>query len=142
MHPAAVNSIPSRVRLTIDLADIDGASRDDVKSAIESSIRSIADRRGLACEIETLNSDPPAIASASIIDAARSACDESGLKYQTMISRAYHDSLFMAQIAPMSMLFIPCRGGVSHRPDEYSSPAEITRGIEVFAPTLARLSSD
>ena len=39
-----------------------------------------------------------------------------------MISRAYHDSLFMARIAPSAMLFIPCRGGVSHRPDEYASP--------------------
>ena len=38
-----------------------------------------------------------------------------------MISRAYHDSLFMARIAPTGMIFIPCREGISHRPDEYSS---------------------
>ena len=39
-----------------------------------------------------------------------------------MISRAYHDSLFMARIAPTGMIFIPCKAGISHRPDEYSSP--------------------
>jgi ureidoglycolate amidohydrolase len=141
VHPGAVNSIPSHVRFTIDLRDINGNTRDEVKSEIESAISSIANRRGVGVTVQTLNADPPASASAMIIDAAKSACHDSGLAYQTMISRAYHDSLFIAQIAPMSMLFIPCRGGVSHRPDEYSSPEEITRGIEVLARTLASLSA-
>ena len=50
-----------------------------------------------------------------------------------MISRAYHDSLFMARIAPTGMIFIPCKGGISHRPDESSEPEAIARGIEVLA---------
>lgn len=141
VHPGAVNSIPSRVRFTIELRDINGETRDEVKSEMESTIASIAKRRGVEVTIKTLNSDPPATASAMIIDAAKSACDESGLTYQTMISRAYHDSAFIAQIAPMSMLFIPCRGGVSHRPDEYSSPVQIARGIKVLARTLASLAA-
>jgi acetylornithine deacetylase/succinyl-diaminopimelate desuccinylase-like protein len=57
-----------------------------------------------------------------------------------MISRAYHDSLFMAQICPTAMIFIPCRAGVSHRPDEYASPEAIAAGVEVLAGTLARLA--
>ena len=57
-----------------------------------------------------------------------------------MVSRAYHDSLFMARIAPIAMLFIPCRGGVSHRPDEYAAPQDIERGVGVLARTLAMLS--
>jgi len=40
------------------------------------------------------------------------------------------------------MIFIPCRGGVSHRPDEYSSPRAIANGVQVLADTLARLSAD
>ncbi len=140
VHPAAVNSIPSRVRFSIDLRDIDGSTRDDVKGQIESAIQQIASRRGVLASIITLNSDPPASASEMIIDVAKAACEASGLKYQTMISRAYHDSLFIAQIAPMGMLFIPCRGGVSHRPDEFSSPELISQGIEVLARTLANLS--
>ena len=54
-----------------------------------------------------------------------------------MVSRAYHDSLFMARIAPVAMLFIPCRGGVSHRPDEYASREWIGSGVHVLARTLA-----
>ena len=58
-----------------------------------------------------------------------------------MVSRAYHDSLFMARIAPVAMLFIPCRGGVSHRPDEYASPKWIGGGVHVLSRTLAELAS-
>jgi len=56
------------------------------------------------------------------------------------VSRAYHDSLFMSRIAPVAMLFIPCRGGVSHRPDEYAAPADIARGTAALAHALARLA--
>jgi ureidoglycolate amidohydrolase len=58
-----------------------------------------------------------------------------------MISRAYHDSLFMARIAPVSMLFIPCKDGVSHRPDEYASPQDVANGVRVLAHSLAQLAS-
>ena len=58
-----------------------------------------------------------------------------------MVSRAYHDSLFISRIAPAAMLFIPCEKGYSHRPDEYSSIEDITRGTTVLAETLARLSA-
>ena len=52
--------------------------------------------------------------------AIQAACGELGLESLPMISRAYHDSLFMAGIAPTGMIFIPCRDGISHRPEEYS----------------------
>ncbi len=57
-----------------------------------------------------------------------------------MISRAYHDSLFIARIAAAGMIFIPCRGGVSHRPDEYCSPDQIAAGVQCLAVTLAQLA--
>jgi N-carbamoyl-L-amino-acid hydrolase len=57
-----------------------------------------------------------------------------------MISRAYHDSLFMARIAPVAMVFIPCRGGVSHRPDEFASNEDIENGVAVLAGALAELA--
>jgi N-carbamoyl-L-amino-acid hydrolase len=59
-----------------------------------------------------------------------------------MVSRAYHDSLFMARLAPIAMIFIPCRNGVSHKPDEYSSPEQIAMGTRVLAQALATLASE
>jgi len=58
-----------------------------------------------------------------------------------MTSRAYHDSLFMSRISPAAMLFIPCRNGYSHRPDEYSLPGDIARGTLILAETLASLAA-
>ena len=58
-----------------------------------------------------------------------------------MISRAYHDSLFMSRIVPTAMVFIPCHNGYSHRPDEYASPDDIARGSLLLAESLAALSA-
>jgi acetylornithine deacetylase/succinyl-diaminopimelate desuccinylase-like protein len=57
-----------------------------------------------------------------------------------MVSRAYHDSLFMARLCPTMMIFIPCRNGWSHRPDEYASPEAIRRGVSLLAQTLIELA--
>jgi acetylornithine deacetylase/succinyl-diaminopimelate desuccinylase-like protein len=58
-----------------------------------------------------------------------------------MVSRAYHDTLFISRIAPAGMLFIPCRNGYSHRPDEYASLEDIAGGTLILAETLAKLSA-
>ena len=60
---------------------------------------------------------------------------------QALISRAYHDSLFMALVCPTSMIFVPSAGGFSHRPDEFTSPGEIGAGVAVLAATLAKLAA-
>ncbi|TWT35903.1 putative hydrolase [Posidoniimonas corsicana] len=140
VHPGAVNSIPSRVAFSLDIRDIDGQNRDAVAAEIQEALAAIADRRGVQLESRELNADPPAQAADSLIAAAESAVAVLGLKHQRMISRAYHDSLFMARIAPTGMIFIPCRGGVSHRPDEFSTPEQISAGVQTLALTLAQLA--
>lgn len=140
VHPGAVNSIPSQVRFSVDLRDIDLDNRDSIKHQIELTVNSICQQRSVDPVVKTLNADPPAIASDLVLQAAIRACGSSELPFQQMVSRAYHDSLFIARIAPMSMLFIPCRDGVSHRPDEYTSADQIRHGVEVLARTLAELS--
>ena len=141
VHPGAVKSIPSRVQLAVDLRDTDAARRGTVQREIEAASNEVAARRGVSVRLETINADPPAESSPGILAALRAACVAEGIEFLEMVSRAYHDSSFIAQIAPIAMLFIPCRGGVSHRPDEYSSPEEISRGVRVLARTLATLSA-
>ena len=141
IFPGAVNSIPSRVRMLADVRDIDLARRDGVLSAIHQSADKIAAARGVTLRSEVLNADAPTQSAPLVWDALRDSAEASGLAYQTMVSRAYHDSLFMSRVAPAAMLFIPCRDGVSHRPDEYASPADITRGVDVLAQALFRLAS-
>jgi ureidoglycolate amidohydrolase len=140
VHPGAVNSIPGRVTLEIDVRDTDLGSRDRVVDRVRQAIDQTAGRRGLRAEVQLLNADPPAEAGPEVLAAIQATCRRLGLACKPMVSRAYHDSLFMARLCPTGMIFIPCRGGVSHRPDEYSSPEAIGRGVEVLALTLAEMA--
>ena len=140
VFPGAVNSVPSRVRMEIDVRDVEEGRRDGVLAKIMESGRDLEAKRGVRVRIEVVNADPPAQCDPGIVETLAAACQERGVSFQRMISRAYHDSLFMARIAPTAMLFIPCRGGVSHRPDEYASPEAIATGALVLAEALARLA--
>jgi len=141
LFPGAINSVPSRARLDVDVRDIDQARRDLVLLQIMRECDTIAARRGVTVRTEPINADPPAQCAPTIVDAIEGACSERGLRHRRMISRAYHDSLFMSRIAPTGMIFIPCRDGISHRPEEYASPEAIARGTEVLADTLGSLCS-
>jgi N-carbamoyl-L-amino-acid hydrolase len=141
VFPGAVNSIPSRVRLETDIRDIDEARRDCVIDTLLRACAETAERRGVSITTELVNADPPATCDAAILAALEESAKAAGKSYKRMVSRAYHDSLFMARITPVAMLFIPCRGGVSHRPDEYASPEWIGSGVHVLARTLAQLAS-
>jgi len=141
IFPGAINSIPSRVRLGVDIRDTDLARRDSVMREIEDACHQISARRQVAITTELLNADAPADCAPVVLDALSQSCKKHQLTFLPMISRAYHDSLFMSRIAPVAMLFIPCRHGYSHRPDEYASPEDIERGTLVLAETLAMLAA-
>ncbi|HSZ62327.1 MAG TPA: M20 family metallo-hydrolase [Terriglobales bacterium] len=140
VFPGAVNSIPSRVRLSVDIRDTDLKRRDEVMQKIETAAQAIAAKRQVSLSTELLNADAPAQCAPAVIDALSQSCRKHNLNFLPMVSRAYHDSLFMSRVAPTAMLFIPCRNGYSHRPDEYASPEDIVRGTLVLAETLAALS--
>jgi N-carbamoyl-L-amino-acid hydrolase len=140
VFPGAVNSIPSRVRLSLDVRDTELQRRDAVMRTIEATSQSISAKRQVSIQSELLNADAPAHCAPAIIDALSESCRKHELNFLPMVSRAYHDSLFMARIAPVAMLFIPCRNGYSHRPDEYAASEDIARGTLVLAETLAALS--
>jgi ureidoglycolate amidohydrolase len=141
IEPGAVNSVPCKAHLEIDLRDTQVATRDTALGQIEKAAVEICRRRGVKLEMERVNVDPPAICNAALVQTVSGVCR--GLKFSAkkMISRAYHDSLFMAQICPTAMIFIPCRDGVSHRPDEYSSLEQIEKGTQVLAKSLNLLAS-
>jgi ureidoglycolate amidohydrolase len=141
IEPGAVNSVPLKAYLEIDLRD----ARMDTRSKALAEIRSAAEqacaRRGVTMEFDEINADPPADGDQKTVAIAEEVCAELGLRSLRMVSRAYHDSLFMARVSPTTMIFIPCRNGWSHRPEEYASPAQIASGAEVLAHTLARLAA-
>jgi ureidoglycolate amidohydrolase len=142
VYPGAVNSVPSRVTLQLDIRDTDPARREGVMEAVRRDIEAIRARRDVRISEALVNADEPATCSPHIIGVLDEVGRNLGITAKHMVSRAYHDSLFMARIAPIAMIFIPCRGGVSHRPDEYAAPADIALGARVLAAALGKLASE
>jgi N-carbamoyl-L-amino-acid hydrolase len=140
VFPGAVNSIPSRVHLSVDIRDTDLHRRDSLISAVDALCQAIAAKRGVNILQELVTADAPGDCAANIVETLSESCKKHGLTFLSMVSRAYHDSLFMSRIAPAGMLFIPCRNGYSHRPDEYASSEDIARGTLVLAETLRSLA--
>ncbi|MEM9623114.1 MAG: M20 family metallo-hydrolase [Pseudomonadota bacterium] len=140
VHPSAVNSIPRKARLSLDIRDTQLEIRDSIVNHLVEKAQELAAARGLQCEIQHINSDPPVQADAQIMQAIHRAAESEGLSQLTLVSRAYHDALFIARKVPTGMIFVPSRDGISHRPDEYTSSAEIGAGVAVLARTLADLA--
>jgi ureidoglycolate amidohydrolase len=140
VFPGAVNSIPSRVKIEVDVRDIDLARRDTVLGAVDRACDEATNQRGVRIRKEILNVDPPAQSSPRAVDTLMQSCTELQIPCLSMVSRAYHDSLFMSRITDVAMLFVRCRAGISHRSDEYASAEDIATGTCVLAHALAHLS--
>lgn len=142
VFPGAINGIAARVHLELDLRDTSLAAREEAFAVMAAAIERIAAARRVRVSRRTINEDPPAQADAAIVAAVEASAAAHGLTSRRMPSRAYHDALFMARIAPMGMVFVPSARGVSHRPDEYTAPEDVARGAAVLAGTLLKLAED
>ncbi|KAG2301914.1 hypothetical protein Bca52824_030565 [Brassica carinata] len=146
-HSDRTNLILIRTKIFVlfcfkDSRYIDEARRNTVIKKIQESANAIA-RKVKLTEFKIVNQDPPALSSKLVIKKMAEASTELNLSHKMMmISRAYHDSLFMARISPMGIIFIPCYKGYSHKPEEYSSPEDMANGVNVLSLTLAKLSLD
>jgi len=140
VEPGAVNSVPFKAYLEIDLRDARLDTRAKALADIRSAAEAACRKRGVTMEFEEINADPPASGDQRTIAIAEQVCAELGLRSLRMVSRAYHDSLFMARVSPTTMIFIPCRNGWSHRPEEFATAEHIASGAEVLAHTMARLA--
>ncbi|HVW21918.1 MAG TPA: M20 family metallo-hydrolase [Opitutaceae bacterium] len=141
IEPGAVNSVPFRATIEVDLRDTRLESRERALAAIRRAVEETSARRRIRAEFAEINADPPAAGDPRTIAIAEEVCRELGLPSQRMVSRAYHDSLFLSRVSPTTMIFIPCRNGWSHRPEEHAAPEHIATGVEVLALTLARLAA-
>lgn len=141
VSPGTLNSIAGSVTMGIDLRDIDLERRHLLSQAIRGAFEEIAKRRGLKLSWQVIYEDPPALSDPGLVTLVLESAHRLGFAARPMKSRAYHDSLFMALLCPVVMIFIPCREGKSHCPEEYSSPQQIEAGVRVLADCLMKLAS-
>ena len=140
VHPGAMNVVPGRVEMWVDIRGIDAEDIAATARAVHEAAARIADREGTRIQLETLSTDTPVPMDSDVIRTIEAACRRTGVAYRRMPSGAGHDAMNMAKLAPAGMIFIPCRRGVSHNPDEYAAPEDILTGIDVLTETLAALA--
>ncbi len=141
VHPGAMNVVPGRVLLWVDIRGIDEATIAATVEAVREAAARIADGEGTRVTAETLSTDVPVPLHPTVIGTIEEACRRVGAACRRMPSGAGHDAMNMARLTPAGMIFIPCRQGISHNPDEYAAPEDILRGIEVLTETLAQLAA-
>ncbi len=130
--PGSPNVIPGEVFLTMDLRDPEADVLDRVEKAIAAQAEKIGGELGLAIAIKTISAEPAVRFDPDCIAAVRAAAAVSGYSSREMISRAGHDAAFVARVAPASMIFVPCKDGISHNEAEYSSKEQCAAGAQVL----------
>lgn len=98
VSPNAVNSVPREAALEVDVRDVDADRRDGVVAEVLAEAARIAEARRVRLETRVVSQDPPAASGEAPLAALAAAVEHLGLTSRRMVSRAYHDSLFMAQV--------------------------------------------
>ena len=142
-EPGATNVIPGRVRFTIDIRAADDAERKDAVSAVIHAIDEIAARRRLKARITKTHENRTAICAPWLRAQLGAAIEAGGYRALELPSGAGHDGMAMIEVTDIAMLFVRCRGGVSHHPDEHVSAEDaeaalrtLLRFIEDFRPKV------
>jgi hydantoinase/carbamoylase family amidase len=139
--PGATNVIPGLVNFKVDIRDSSRMHKDNNMKKFEDKMKAIAEKRKLRVEWELENNDTPVACDEQIINTIEAVCKNQGVKYQKMISGAYHDSMMLGYFAPTGMIFVPSQEGISHSPDEWTDYEDIGRGTDILAETLLKLSN-
>ncbi|MGM9662872.1 MAG: M20 family metallo-hydrolase [Oscillospiraceae bacterium] len=141
VFPNASNVIPGRVSFTVDIRDIDRDTKADLTRKLYAYMDSVAALRGVRIRHEEAINDTPCWSDPKVISVIERSCRSQNVTAHKMISRAYHDSLLIAEFAPMAMIFVPSHLGISHDPAEYTDIGQIACGTDVLTETLLTLSN-
>ena len=134
--PGAPNVIPESARFTLEIRDLTMEGIDRVVEAVREAGESMAEKDGTRVELEPYYRSEAAPADEGLRQAVESAADDLGLAHLRLPSGAGHDAQSMAKLCPMGMVFVPSRGGISHAPEEFTGPEQITAGVEVLMGAL------
>lgn len=138
--PGAGNVIPGEVKVTLEIRDLSAEKIWEIYSEIEKRAESLAAESEIGLEIKHIEvASKPALADPMIRDVIKSQAEKLGFSTKSLPSGAGHDAQEMARIAPMGMIFIPSKDGISHAPAEFSTKEDIANGANVLLNTILEL---
>jgi beta-ureidopropionase / N-carbamoyl-L-amino-acid hydrolase len=132
-YPGSRNTVPGRVRFTVDLRHPDGATMDAMDRALRDAFeRARVRSAGLEFRLDEIWYAPPVAFDPQCIEAVRQAAAGLGLTAREIVSGAGHDAVYLARVVPTAMIFVPCRDGISHAEVEYAAPEACADGANVL----------
>jgi beta-ureidopropionase / N-carbamoyl-L-amino-acid hydrolase len=137
--PNATNTVSSQVDLRIDLRDLSQQKLAFLIDQMKQEFATIAAATGTEIEVHKTFHVLPTLAAPEIMATIERVCQQQGLSYYELPSRAGHDAQEIGRITDMGMIFVPSREGISHSQEEYTSPEECTQGANVLLQTLLEL---
>jgi N-carbamoyl-L-amino-acid hydrolase len=140
-QPGAYNVIPGRVVTTLELRDLDAAKVQTLFEKIKVEVAGIEKATGTTFTFQSTNTIVPAPTDSALRALIDASAKRLGFTTKVMPSGAGHDAQEIAPIAPVGMIFVPSRAGISHSPREFSSAADITNGANVLLLTLLALDA-
>ena len=139
--PNLSNVINNHTELSLDLRHAQNEVRKKALKTIQLMIMELKRTRGVAGRITTQRHSPAVPMDTNLTQHLQSAIDASGGAETQLVSGAGHDAMVIAAMAPTSMLFVRCRDGISHHPEEYVSPEDIAAALDVMVKGVLSLTA-
>jgi len=131
-RPNSRNVVPGEVFFTVDLRHPDETVLDRMEAAYQAAIPRIAQDLKLEAEEKRIWKSPAVKFAPDLIDCVRHGAEQAGFSTRDMASGAGHDAAYIARVAPTTMIFVPCLGGLSHNEAESTSFDECAAGAQVL----------
>ncbi|MCI0786752.1 MAG: Zn-dependent hydrolase [Chloroflexi bacterium] len=131
-HPNAVNVIPGNVRIGIEFRDPEMDALAAAESELRRAAAAVAAEDGVGMEIHRQRFTPPVPVQPKLQAMVEEAARQCGLATEKLPSGAGHDAQAIASIADMAMIFVPSVDGISHAPEEFSTPEDCANGAQVL----------
>ena len=138
-EPGAPNVIPGRVEMTLEIRDLSHEKIMSVFEMIQAQAVAIEKESGTTIRYQLTNENQPAVTDKRIQETITMAAASVGLSTKLMPSGAGHDTQDMSTIAPVGMIFVPSKDGISHSPKEYTSSQDMANGATVLLQTILLL---
>ena len=126
------NTVPGSVKFTVDIRHPEEAELEAMDAGLRAAAAEVATAARLEHSIDHIWSAAPVLFDSGCIDVVRQAAANIGCAAMEIVSGAGHDAVYVAQVAPTSMIFVPCKDGVSHNEAEYAGPADLEAGANVL----------
>jgi hydantoinase/carbamoylase family amidase len=142
LRPNLINAVPGEARFSLDVRGVDEEGFRGVAREIAAFAEEAAQRRKMTAEYAQRQTLPATPLDERVVAALEAAAEASGEPYMAMHSGAAHDTMSIADRVPSAMVFVPCKDGISHSPEEDADPGDAALGAEIMLNAIRRLTAD